>query len=439
MGNVSDENTPMRPHRKFRLSKETVIVSAIAVMAAIALGLLIPTIARLNQDTAVLHETPTAENKRKFDASLEHVKALVGGMGTIATIVGGVVLYLNFRVANRNAEITEDKQVTDRFSKAVEQLGSDKIEVRLGGIYSLERIAKDSPADHWTIMEVLTAFVRERTIITAPAQPERQTFVAALLAEQPQPNSSLPAVPTDVQAVLTVIGRRDLTRETKDQRLDLNGTNLSRASLQSANLQQASLQGANLQQVNFQGANLQGTHLLNANLPRASLKDTNLQGACLVNANLQGAVLWKANLQGAYLLGADLQGAYLLGANLQGAYLVNANLQGAYLLDANLQGAYLWKANLQGADLRDTKLNDGILLATDLRQTQNLTPDQLTGEHPPLLCNVTLPATITGINPHRDCDRIPQKLVEGNWGMSLEDATQAVYQAQQHQWEDAGS
>jgi hypothetical protein len=44
------------------------------------------------------------------------------------------------------------------FSKAVEQLGSDKLEVRLGGIYSLERISKESPDDYWTVMENLTAF-----------------------------------------------------------------------------------------------------------------------------------------------------------------------------------------------------------------------------------------------------------------------------------------
>ncbi|MDX2240281.1 MAG: pentapeptide repeat-containing protein, partial [Leptolyngbyaceae cyanobacterium bins.302] len=394
IGSVSYEDTRMRPHWKVRFSQETTIVSGIAVISAIALGLLIPASVRLNQDTTALHKNPTEENKREFDASLEHVKAIVGGMGTIATIVGGVVLYLNFRVAKQNTEIAEDKQVTERFSKAVDQLGSDKIEVRLGGIYSLERIAKDSPADHWTIMEVLTAFVRERTIPTSTAQP---------------------TVSTDVQAALTVIGRREVTRETKDQRLDLNGTNLSRASLQGANLQQASIQGANLERADLQESNLQATHLLNANLPMAIFQNTNLQGAYLVNANLQGANLRQANLQGAYLVKATLQEAYLVNANLQ-----RANLQGA---------------NLQGADFRDVQLNDSILLATDLRKTQNLTLAQLTGDNPPLLCNVALPTSITGINPHRDCDQMPQKLVELFGGMSLEEATQVVNKAKQKQWE----
>jgi hypothetical protein len=115
--------------------------------------------------------------KPKFDASLAIFQAIVGGFGTIATIGAGIVLYLNFRVANKNAEIanrnveianktlelTGSRLITERFSKAVEQLGSDKLEVRLGGIYSLERIAYDSDRDHWTIMEVLTSFIQEKS------------------------------------------------------------------------------------------------------------------------------------------------------------------------------------------------------------------------------------------------------------------------------------
>jgi hypothetical protein len=55
------------------------------------------------------------------------------------------------------------RRITENFTKAVEQLGSDKLEVRLGGIYSLERISKESTDDYWTVMENLAAFVRERS------------------------------------------------------------------------------------------------------------------------------------------------------------------------------------------------------------------------------------------------------------------------------------
>jgi hypothetical protein len=125
---------------------------------------------QVSLDWATLQQNPTDATKKKFDASLEMIKAIVGGVGTIATIFGGIILFLNFRVANKNVEIanknvelTGSRLITERFSKAVEQLGSDKIEVRLGGIYALERIAHDSDRDHWTIMEVLTSFIQEKT------------------------------------------------------------------------------------------------------------------------------------------------------------------------------------------------------------------------------------------------------------------------------------
>lgn len=61
--------------------------------------------------------------------------------------------------------------LTDRFSQAIAHLASDKMEVRLGGIYTLERLAQDSPSEHWLTIEILTAFVRERSsrVATLPS------------------------------------------------------------------------------------------------------------------------------------------------------------------------------------------------------------------------------------------------------------------------------
>src|SRR5215204_7190423 len=58
----------------------------------------------------------------------------------------------------------EQGQITERFTRAIDQLGSEKLEIRLGGIYALERIARDSPEkDYSTVMEVLTAYVRQNS------------------------------------------------------------------------------------------------------------------------------------------------------------------------------------------------------------------------------------------------------------------------------------
>ena len=88
----------------------------------------------------------------------------------LAGIGATLLIYAAIRQAqtanSRHEAQTEadlQRRITESFSKAIEQLGSDKLEVRLGGIYALERISQESPQDHWTVMENLTAFVRERT------------------------------------------------------------------------------------------------------------------------------------------------------------------------------------------------------------------------------------------------------------------------------------
>ena len=73
--------------------------------------------------------------------------------------IAGVTLMRHFAQTDADRQ----RRIIESFSKAIEQLGSDKLEVRLGGIYALERISQESPQDYWTVMENLTAFVRERT------------------------------------------------------------------------------------------------------------------------------------------------------------------------------------------------------------------------------------------------------------------------------------
>jgi hypothetical protein len=63
----------------------------------------------------------------------------------------------------RNFTLSREGQVTDRYTKAITQLGDETLNVRIGGIYALERVARDSAKDHPTVMEVLAAFIREHS------------------------------------------------------------------------------------------------------------------------------------------------------------------------------------------------------------------------------------------------------------------------------------
>ncbi len=277
---------------------------------------------------------------------------------TLAQIAGGLLavfgaifaFYLHHRrvtamerqvlLIQEQVRVAQEGQVTERFTRAIEHLGDDRLEVRLGGIYALERIARDSEKDHWTIMEVLTAYVRQRAPWKeAPAPPSTSGAEAEPSAE---PGPSPPKPPLDIQAILTVIGRRSrFFGQGETESLDLRGTDLRGADLRGAHLEGANLSGAHLEIAILVGAHLEG----------AILGGAHLEGAYLSGAHLEGAILGGARLEGANLVGANLEEANLYRAHLERADLSGAHLERADLSGAHLEGAVLWEAHMEGANL----------------------------------------------------------------------------------------
>ena len=260
-------------------------------------------------------------------------------------------------------QTTRDGQIADLYGKAIEQLGSDKLDVRIGGIYALERIARDSPRDQPTVVEVLSAFVREHSHEQWPAPVEGSQQAGAARSTRP-----------DVQAALTVVGRRDAEHDIRPidfTSAELGGANLNDANLNGASLRGADLNRADLTRANLSYAQLNHADLTGAHLDRANLNDADLSGAHLDRAVITGARLDRADLTGAILTDTDLTNAHLDRANLTGAHLTRANLTnailyGADLSDANLTGAILYGADLIGANLTSADLTSADLSGADL-------------------------------------------------------------------------
>jgi uncharacterized protein YjbI with pentapeptide repeats len=296
---------------------------------------------------------------------------------------GLVVVFLTWRrlLANdRNVRIIEQGHITDRYTRAIEQLGKlengqPNIEVRLGGIYALERLAFDSPRDHVTIMEVLSAYVRRN----APWVPQDNQTDFAARVPQDSPR-------TDIQAILTILSRRRWIRkmeqgqpnlakcdlrgahlaEAQLEGVDLSGAQLEGADLRGARLERAQLRGAHLERAQLRGAHLEGANLVEAQLDGVDLSGAHLEGADLLGAHLQRARLSEAHLEGANLLGAHLERAQFREAHLEGANLCGAHLEGAHLVEAQLDGVDLSGSHLEGADLLKAHLNRGCLVEARL-------------------------------------------------------------------------
>ncbi|WP_024802674.1 pentapeptide repeat-containing protein [Nocardia sp. BMG51109] len=193
-------------------------------------------------------------------------------MTTVATIAALWFTSESLRATKNQYALSQQTVVTDRFHKAVEHLTVDKLEARLSALYLLERLAKDSPVDHPTIYSILASFVHTQSpvwhcrLVGRPGDRGRLEF--------------------DVQTAITVIGRRDVTRDAPGTDIDLSDTCLFGARLRGADLRGVDLSGTNLTGADLSHANLTGATLERANLSDTRLDDTDLTGANLLEANL---------------------------------------------------------------------------------------------------------------------------------------------------------
>lgn len=251
---------------------------------------------------------------------------------TIAYIIGGVLAVIAISLTFWRNWIAREGQITERFTRAIEQLGSGKMEIRLGAIYALERIAYDSKKDYWPIIETLTAYLRENAPWreSFPGSPVEATRTEGEIEEITTPMASatsdqvVPKLATDIQAILTVLGRRKYRYGQKEEKGRLD-------------LQSIDLRGADFAEAHLEGAILCKVHLEGVNFWKAYLEKAHLE-----EAYLEGAHFEVANLKGAHLSGAYLQGAFFDGARLDRAELGFAHLEGALFSLAHLEGAFLW-------------------------------------------------------------------------------------------------
>lgn len=360
------------------------------------------------------------------DATRGVVVALAAVLATITIL--GTLITQSIRVwtSERQTRTIEQGHVTDRLTKAIEQLGAEKtvkriekdaegadirdadgrlrvvettvpnLEVRLGAIYALERIALDSERDHQTIMEILCAYIRQNAkageAISNPLDDQKELDSIKIkddyrkilknrnlkfrdwLAKQSKPR-------VDIQAAATVIGRRPDPRRWAERRnnfrLDLRDTNLRRVDLHRAQLDRAFLRGARLEGANINGANLQETDLIDTALEGATLRSAWLQATQLVNARMEGTDLRGALLDRTHLVNARLEGALFLNARFDKSNLKWAKLRGADLREAEIFGPDFRGADFRNADWSDVLTRELLVQSADLRNVQGLTQAQL--------------------------------------------------------------
>ncbi|MFD0052160.1 pentapeptide repeat-containing protein [Streptomyces sp. NPDC127168] len=280
-------------------------------------------------------------------AAQDRLKAVNDVRTTLLQVVGGLIVlfgayatWRQLRVSQDGLRATREGYVTDRFSRAVDQLGSDKLDVRIGGLHALWRIAEQSTRDREAIISIQAAYLRTH-LPWPPAGPE-----------SPAPNvpindiAPLEIRTADAQVALTALG-------VLCQRREQSWVNLS-----VTDLRRADCDGLWFPEVNFDRACMEAASLYRVNLTQASL----------VSVNLRHADLTTGILRRARCVLADLRAAKLVETDLCDADFTETDLREANLRKATAQGAVFHRADLRMADLRGTDLS-----------TANLVEARLTG------------------------------------------------------------
>jgi uncharacterized protein YjbI with pentapeptide repeats len=310
-------------------------VPAAAVFLVLSASVLfLPRVLYPPLSSAELRGVPTAKERIELQQAQSGLQN--DARATLLQAAGGVLLVAAAVTTWRQVHVAREGQITERFTRAIDQLGSDKLEIRLGGILALERVARNSEADREAITRILEIFVRTHTRLSAATPESREPH------PHPPIDKQLPWLrdrDPDVAICLIVLGRRLPSRADK-----------------AAHLPRVDLRRAYLSEGRFPGATLTF-----ANLERAEMRMTHLEGSHVAYADLR-----KVDARRGFFMRSDLHRAWLDQADLSGADLRETNLAETCLWETDLRGADLRYATLSNADLRGAKLSGARLEGADL-------------------------------------------------------------------------
>jgi len=198
----------------------------------------------------------------------------LGGLLALGGVAAGAAMTL------RQIRVNREGHTIELFTKAIDQLASEDVSVRHGGVYALEFLAEMDPRYSGKIHALLTAFIRHR----APWPSERAD--ADVLTERTHLQGR---IADDVGGAIAALRGRSMI------------TDGAWSELEKVDLRYAQLDGYDVPRTCFVGSNLTGASLVGADLSEASMSNTILRDANLSQAKLGGADLTGADLEGAIL------------------------------------------------------------------------------------------------------------------------------------------
>jgi uncharacterized protein YjbI with pentapeptide repeats len=131
------------------------------------------------------------------------VDAIKTGLGIAAGTTGVFALLLSVRRQWHTEADAIEKNVTELYTKAADQLGSDQAPVRMAGLYALERLAHGNPLQRQSIINVICAYLRMPYTLPDDQPPDADTDGAEVLRAEHRERTQEREVRLAAQRILT--------------------------------------------------------------------------------------------------------------------------------------------------------------------------------------------------------------------------------------------
>ena len=262
------------------------------------------------------------------------------GLYLLGAGIGPIGLYLTY---NRTQSLRMQTD-TGAFTKSVELLASNSAPTRQGGIYVLEKIAKDNPERRSTIMKIMTSYIRGETYRIFHKQLRKETnLTEEELVEKLVEKLAKEPMPSDIEAAIEVIRERQTDndeslknnekRSKSNFRFDLSNAYIFNANLggnsdKFSNFLKTNFSNSKMVQCRFDRSDLSGSSFVSSDLRRSSFIDSTLENCEFKETNFA-----ECDLQGCKLQGCDLTDA----KNLTQKQIDSANIDEATKLPEGIR------------------------------------------------------------------------------------------------------
>lgn len=239
-------------------------------------------------------------------------------------------------VASRQIEIATESQINDRFTRAMEQLGSENLTIRIGGVHALGKIAEDSPRDAQTIIDILCTFVRDQTRNDEYKKSRKGANGVFLLPR------------ADIQDAITVLGRGQFS--------------LFHKNLERAYLPKVKMINADFSNTSFSNTVLHSTHIFNSKFENCTFFKTQM-----IKSKIEDVLFQNTNF-----VSSDMSDSVITSSTIEKTNMDNVILSGVNFSKTKFVDFVIVRSDVESIGFYDSEMKGG-----DLRGVVNLTVGQL--------------------------------------------------------------